>query len=165
MEFSDLDRLAAAIQKERQRRPIEVLAIEGHSTSGKSHLAAALGDRLGMAVVSTDRFLSPGCETCRYVECLDLARLKSAVLGMDAPCIIEGIAAAESLGLIERSADLTVYCKRITAAGLWADDLANYLVQGRPAPDLSMVDRWSVEYHLRRDPEKNSELVYRWVEE
>lgn len=164
MEFSDFEQLVEELEKARRQRSLRIIGVEGHSTSGKTCLAERIGARLRLEVIGTDAFLQEGCETKRYIECLETKELETAVSVAARPLIIEGIALADSLEEIGATADLTVYCKRISSAGLWVDDLLNYQTEGVPNPNLSMVDHWAVEYHLRRDPVANTDLIFRWVE-
>jgi hypothetical protein len=164
MEVSDLDEVLKGIEKARSKALLTVIGVEGHSTSGKTWLAEQICVRFGWTVLSTDAFLHEGCETKRYIECLDTEKLERAVSEATRPLVIEGIALADSLDRIGLAADLTVYCKRISPAGLWVDDLLNHTIGGVPNPDLFTVDYWAVEYHLRKDPVAGADLVFRWVE-
>jgi hypothetical protein len=164
LEVSDLDEVLQEIEKARSKAPLAVIGVDGHSTSGKTCLAEKICVCFGWTVLSTDAFLQRECETKRYIECLDAKRLERAVSDAVRPLVIEGIALADSLDRIGMAADLTVYCKRISRAGLWVDDLLNHTTEGEPNPDLSMVDYWAVEYHLRKDPVAEADLVFSWVE-
>lgn len=164
LEVSDLVEVLDEIERRHSQGPLGVIGVEGHSTSGKTCLAEKIGSRFGWTVLGTDAFLEEGCVTQQYTQCLDANRLDEAVSGAARPLVIEGIALADSLQLIGAPPDLTVYCKRISPAGLWVDDPLNHTADGVPNQDLSMVDHWAVEYHLRRDPVNEADLVYSWVE-
>jgi hypothetical protein len=164
LEVSDLEEVLKEIEEARSKALLTAIGVEGYSTSGKTWLAEKICVRFGWTVLGTDAFLRRDCETQRYIECLDTEKLERAVSKAAPPLVIEGIALADSLDRIGLAADLTVYCKRISPAGLWVDDLLNHITEGVPNPDLSMVDYWAVEYHLRKDPVAGADLVFRWVE-
>jgi hypothetical protein len=134
-----------------------VVAVEGHSLSGKSttsrHLAAALSWQL----IGTDAFAQQGCKAPTYVACLDVGRLAVAIAGRgQAPLLVEGICVRDTLEAVDVVPSLYVYIKRITQAGRWAED-----PESAPSlSDLSLVDRWSATYHSRAKPLERADIVF-----
>jgi hypothetical protein len=160
-ELTNETALVSAIQEMCSLRCI--VAVEGHSTSGKTTLSRRLAGFLEARLVSTDDFAIDGCRAARYVDCLDFTRLSQALdaaRNANPILILEGICLRDTLSRAGIVPTLYVYVKRMTQAGLWADDLANYVKEGAPVPDLSRTDRWSVEYHLHSDPLGNATIVF-----
>lgn len=167
-EFLDTDSLAAAVKVYLAREPRGVVAIEGHSTSGKSHLGRDLAKRLDAVVLETDSYARDGSDAPTYLEAIDVGRLGSDLdrhAGEGGRVIMEGICLRDTLRELAITPTLFIYVKRMTPAGLWADELENYLEDGRPAEGLSWTDYQSVEYHVRERPEDRADFVYVRTEE
>ena len=70
---------------------------------------------------------------------------------------IDGICLRDTLARCGLTAGAFVYCRRITQAGLWADDPQDRTHQDRPnRDDPSWVDWQSTDYHLREHPLETS---------
>lgn len=167
-EFTDIASLVVALQDGIVQGKGAVVAIEGHSTSGKTTLSKALSERLNAVPLSTDAYARPGSTAGGYVERMEHERLGADVDRMvanGALVLIEGIALRDTLRKVSTVPYVFIYVKRITPAGLWADDPENYLKAGRPASWLSWTDRQSVEYHLRESPHERADMVYIRTEE
>ena len=158
--FVSTDALYDALNLSRQTG--RVIGIEGHSTSGKSHLGKELANASGATLISTDTYARERQHGDRYQDLIDLARLRAdVVVGSERRFVfVEGICLRDVLNAADVKPDLFVYIKRITAAGLWADDPENYLTDGRPNPDLSWVDRQSALYHIQHSPLEFADFVY-----
>jgi hypothetical protein len=160
VETSDFTTIVDHIRTQISLGGIRVIGVEGFPTAGKSTLVRKLAAEIRCACVHTDDFLQPGCREPAYIRCLDLKRLGARVDQEPEPVLIEGIGLLDSLDAIGRGRDLGVYVKRMTQAGLWADDLANYSVDGQPLEGISQVDYWAVEYHLRRHPHVDPDVMF-----
>ncbi|HWL40180.1 MAG TPA: hypothetical protein VNO75_08060 [Gemmatimonadaceae bacterium] len=131
-ECLDTDSLAAAVKLYLAKEPSGVVAIEGHSTSGKSYLSADLAERLGAVVVGTDSYVRDGSDAPTYLEAIDVRRIGSDVdrhVDAGQRVIIEGICLRDTLRELAMTPSLFIYVKRMTPAGLWTDDLENYLAR------------------------------------
>ena len=139
-----------------------LVGVEGHSTAGKSTLATDLGHRLDGRVFSTDGYVEATREVETYVEMLRLDELaRDLAAAPDSFVVVEGICLRPTLRATPCGrARLFVYCKRITQAGLWADELENYFEDGNPASWLSWVDRQSVIYHTEERPDEKADVVF-----
>ena len=159
-----LDELIVALRKLRNAGRTLVVGIEGHSTSGKTTLGKLLAIRFAAPHVGTDSYVDRDKDADSYVGILDLPRFKAAVqaeLGKYDFLFIDGICLRDTLAQCGLRAGVFVYCRRITQAGLWADDPQNSTHQGRPnRDDPSWVDWQSTDYHLREHPVERADLVY-----
>ena len=167
LDISDLKSLVAAIRPHVSSRGT-LIGVEGHSTSGKTTLSKTLADQLGGTVVSTDDYVDSGSNHDSYPRRIRLGELRkdlAHVRSLQPVVFFEGICLRRTLELISLVPKIFVYCKRISRAGLWADDPQNHTENGRPLPGLSWVDLQSVVYHLRAKPLENADLVYAWQEE
>jgi hypothetical protein len=165
--FSSIDSLNIAVTKRVGNAQGFVVAVEGHSTSGKTYLSKDLSRRVGATAVSTDSYARESSEAPSYVDRMDLERLSRDVnrFKQVGPVIIEGICLRETLRALAIVPGLFIYVKRVTPTGLWADDLENYVEHGQPASWLSWTDRQSVAYHLREHPQERADFVYERTEE
>jgi hypothetical protein len=156
-EFDEFEPLARAVKELVDPASGAVIAIEGHSTSGKSFLTKSLGDRLEIPALETDSFarqLRSADET--YLALIDTAGLLgeiSRLTNSGSRVMVEGICLRDTLTAIAIAPKLFIYVKRITAAGLWADDPDNEL-------DGNWVDRQSIDYHARERPLERADFVY-----
>jgi hypothetical protein len=164
-EFTDLNALLAAVKRRIGDAPRAIIAIEGHSASGKSYLSEDLAERLGAAAVGTDSYARDRSKAPTYVEriqldslAVDIDRLTEAGL-----VIIEGICLRDTLREIAIVPTAFIYLKVITVSGLWRDEVENYLEDGQPSGNWT--DRQSVEYHLRENPHDRADFVYVRLEE
>ena len=159
-----LDELIVALRKLRNAGRTLVVGIEGHSTSGKTTLGKLLAIRFAAPHVGTDSYVDRDKDADSYVGILDLPRFKTAVQaepGKHDFLFIDGICLRDTLAQCGLRAGVFVYCRRITQAGLWADDPQNSTHQGRPnRDDPSWVDWQSTDYHLREHPVERADLVY-----
>src|SRR5207302_9604393 len=141
-DISDLVTLVATI-KPRLKRAGSLIAIEGHSTAGKTVLSNALADACGGAPIGTDAFVDKDRNAGKYVDLIVLHKVAAALtqLRRKHPVVfVEGICLRDTLRSLNVTPQAFVYCKRISQAGLWADDPENYLENGSPRSDLSWVD-------------------------
>lgn len=167
-EFVDFASLVIALQTEIVPTDATVIAIEGHSTTGKTTLSRDLAERLNGVSLSTDAYARPESTAGSYVERIQHERLRAdldQLIANRSLVVVEGIALRDTLRRISAAPHVFIYVKRITPAGLWADDLENYLQDGRPAAWLSWTDRQSVEYHIRESPHERADIVYVRAEE
>src|SRR2546426_5365243 len=128
----------------------------------------ALADACGGASIGTDGFVDKDRNADTYVDHIVLDKLAAALnqLRREHPVVfVEGICLRDTLRSLNVTPQAFVYCKRISQAGLWADDLENYLEKGSLRSDLSWVDQQSVVYHARARPLENADLVYARHEE
>jgi len=112
---------------------------------GRPILSRNLGARLGITAIETDAFALSESEAPTYVGGIDTAKLGAEIAGATAArlhVIVEGICLRDTLAKAAVTAKVFVYVKRITAAGLWADDPENEL-------DGNWTDRQSIDYHAR----------------
>jgi polynucleotide 5'-kinase involved in rRNA processing len=140
-----------------------LIAVEGHSNAGKTTLAAAIAACGSGRLFSTDSYARQRTpRDGRYLDIIDVGRLQDElVAAAAAPLIVlEGICLRDVLAELRSEPHAFVYVKRITPAGLWADDPENYVTNGVPNGDLSWVDRQSVDYHLRESPYELANLIY-----
>src|SRR5207237_10753357 len=77
-DISDLVTLVATI-KPRLKRAGSLIAIEGHSTAGKTVLSNALADACGGAPIRTDAFVDKDRNADRYVGHIVLHKLAAAL--------------------------------------------------------------------------------------
>lgn len=123
-----------------------LVGIEGHSTSGKSTLGKKLALLSGESLFSTDEYARQRKKNDAYPDLVDVERLKRDVKAVSGRSLsfIEGICLRDVLESAGLKPDVFVYIKRITQAGLWADDPENYVSNGKPNSGLSWVDGQSV---------------------
>jgi hypothetical protein len=158
-EFTNVNSLHSALTAAWPGRCL--VGIEGHSTSGKTMLAKALATVGGGAFFSTDGYARQRRPGERYQDLVDLARLRRDVSATGGSLIlIEGICLRDVLDAAGLRTDTSVYVKRISPAGLWADDPENYVTDGVPSLDLSWVDEQAVSYHVRTSPLERADYVY-----
>ena len=163
MVFTDMQPLASAIVNRLDRSRDAIIGLEGHSGAGKSMLAAALARACDAVVVSTDAFVDTKPNANTYLEYLSLDRLAAALtdaLAGGDTVLVEGICLRDTLRALGVVPELYVYVKRITPAGLWADDPDNLSEHGEPLAFLPWVDRQSVRYHLCEAPLAHADFVY-----
>jgi hypothetical protein len=124
-----------------------------------------LAKRLGGVAVGTDSYSRDGPKTATYLQRMDLDRLARDVdrLARAGPVIVEGICLRDTLGALRVAPTAFVYLKVMTVAGLWRDELENYLEDGEPAG--SWTDRQSVDYHLREKPHERADFIFVRVED
>lgn len=164
IEVSGFPKLVTMLRRRVGETPGSVIGIEGHSTSGKTTLATDLALACTGERISTDMYVDRGSSANAYADRVlyeklnaDLARLRLE----NTLIFIEGICLRDTLRRIALSPQTFVYCKRMTQAGLWADDPLNYVDEhGLPQSTLSTVDGMSVEYHLRVCPLEKADIVY-----
>ena len=145
--------------------PGSIIGIDGAYGSGKSHLAADIANRLGLAHVKIDDFASktgqPYLLQLRYPELrqrISGARAQGAVL-VDGICL---------WGVFERLAmvpDVTVYVKKFNDDGYWADeetcdleiiDLNSPMLQSKGAA----LARDVAAYHQGFDPVPKADYIF-----
>ena len=165
--ISELNSLLAAI-KPRLKSVGSLIAIEGHSTAGKTFLSKALAAASGGVPIGTDSYVDKNRKADTYLDHIMLEKLAFALNHLrqsNRIVFIEGICLRDTLKSLNIAPQAFVYCQRITQAGLWADNPQNYLENGSPRSDLSWVDQQSVAYHLRARPLENADIVYARHEE
>ena len=146
-----------------------VIAIEGFTGSGKSHLADSLAEELGFSVIHTDEFIFGDDESLPYAKRLDYKRLRATLDEngkREATTLFDGICARESLRNLGVNADHFIYVKRIGQNGLWYDGLHLEDFEGNQAisenneePHLS-----DFKYHVAARPHEHADVVFERVE-
>jgi len=166
-DFNSVEALIVAVRQRVGDARGFVVAVEGHSTSGKSYLSKNLAKHLGASVISTDLYAREGSQAPSYVDRMALDRLSLDLtrFARAGGVIIEGICLRDTLRALALVPRPFIYVKRISPAGLWADDLENYLEHGQPASGLSWTDSQSVAYHLRESPQDRADFIYARTEE
>jgi len=79
--------------------------------------------------------------------------------------LLEGICVGWTLERLQLRAPhriYRIYCKRMTQAGLWADETTNYATDGVVDSSLSPFDQQVVDYHLKVQPDAKATMVYAW---
>src|SRR6266550_4361932 len=109
----------AAIIRERALAARSVIGIDGATGSGKSTVAAALGQLLKAEVLSLDSFLNQN--EGRFFKSLRLEELTSRLGEAKGTTIVEGVLLLQVLEALSVSCDVLVYVKRVGLAGRWQD--------------------------------------------
>ena len=138
-----------------------ICSIDGHRQSGKTSLADRLALHLQAKAIHTDGFRIPRREGQPYVDQLSLEEL-AGEFGTEGLILVEGICVGWTMKRLKLSVPHRLYCKRMTDAGLWADDTLNFLVDGVPDSGLSPFDQEVVRYHLESEPDAHATVVYAW---
>lgn len=145
-----------------------LIAVEGASTSGKTHLAKALTQAQSACFLSTDRYYNTGVLGERYQDELRLEEIRTDVAALRCGhqrVVVEGICLRDTLELIDVRPDVYVYCKRISPAGIWHQDPeADGLLDPESGSIQALIDWWSHEYHLRSEPHLVADVVFEWNE-
>jgi len=143
---------------------LHICSIDGHRGSRKSWVATRLAKDLGLPCISTDAYRIRKREGLPYVDQLSVEALAAEVARYNGSTLIllEGICIGWTLQRMHLTASTRVYCKRMTQAGLWADDLENYVTDGTPDSGLSPFDTEVVVYHLETWPDLNANVIYPW---
>jgi cytidylate kinase len=108
-EYTDIKSLAAAALPQFEQVSGAVVAIEGHSTSGKSFLSKDLAARLGITAIGTDSFVRQRSTEATYLELIDTARLRREITQLTSAgsqVIVEGICLRDTLAAIGKSGRL-----------------------------------------------------------
>lgn len=135
--------------------------------SGKTTLAFELAELLGGIRVGLDSYLHTDRDGTKYVDELrhsylksDLAKLKAAFSFV----VVDGICLREALDKVHHTADLFVYVKRISKAGIWHDEmhLEDY-ESGECIPE-SWLQLNDLSYHLERRPHETAAITYERIE-
>lgn len=161
--FDDVGELASALEIESSCGP-KIVAIEGASSSGKTYLAKQLSSLIKAPAISTDPYYRTGFKGARYTDGLRLDELMQDIkrlLRTRQSLIIEGLCLRDTLDAVSLVPDAFVYCKKLSAAGLWHDDPER---QEMPPADSesvqALVDRWSLTYHLRTQAHERATFVF-----
>jgi hypothetical protein len=157
-----LDDLIVALRKLRNGRTL-VVGIEGHSEAGKGFLCQALANRLAAAHIKTDSYVHRDKEADSYVGRLDLPRFNAAVqaaFGKYDFLFIDGICLRDTVAQSGLRVGAFVYCRRITEAGFWGNEVLARAKPNRADPAGAWVDWWSTDYHQREHPLERADLVY-----
>lgn len=139
-----------------------IVTIDGHPGSGKSTLASALMETLGCGVLGTDTYVQKERDGERYVDLLDGKQLQSdfeSLCVRHSTVLVEGVCIQDTLERLGQSADLLVYCKRITQAGLWADDPTFDRHPERSRDSPGWLDSVVYQYHLRVCPHGRADVI------
>jgi hypothetical protein len=119
-------------------------------------------------VVSTDDYANSSSTAYEYPERLDLDRLRrelSAATSEHPVVVVEGVCLRWVLQELGIAPSIFIYCKRISTAGLWTDDPANYVKGGALTEGLNWADGQSVGYHNRECPLERADIVFSRTEE
>ncbi len=161
-----IDELCARISA---AAPETVVGIEGFCGSGKSMLANKLGKRGRMSVVHMDDYATKFDEPPPYPECVDIVRLRSALVTRDPlrASVVEGICLRDVLALVGIAPRLLVYVKRIAGSGLWHDKfhLEDFEAGQPDAGDIEEPHLSDFRYHQRSRPHERADLIYERVED
>ena len=161
--FDDVAKLASALVTGHCGSP-QIVAIEGASGSGKTCLGRELGSVIGASVVETDPYYRTGFKGASYEDGLRLDDLEREVMRLlrgGQPLIIEGVCLRDTLEALSLTPDAFVYCKKLSATGIWNDDPE--LLETPPADFESvqaLIDGWSLDYHRRTDPHERADFVF-----
>jgi len=151
----------------RELAPGAIVGLEGFSGSGKTKFAHQLSLRLSVNVQHVDSFATAFDNPPRYLDCLDLVKLRRALEEgeQSRPLIVEGICLRDVLSRIGMSATTYVYVKRIGKNGLWYDGLhLEDFEAGNPIPgDTAEPHHSDLEYHARIRPHELADLTYERV--
>ena len=80
--------------------------------------------------------------------------------------VVEDIVVRDTLDSVRRTADVHIYCKRVSPAGVWNGDPEHDLMLGNPSSlSEARIDAWSHEYHLRRRPQERATYMFERVED
>jgi hypothetical protein len=166
--FDQPQLLQAALRSHYTGEQHLLIAIEGHSSAGKSTLCTTLSRLAGSPSFGTDSYSRQRGSADNYCDLVDAERfavdVRSAIENFWIT-FVEGICLRDVMDQGRMIPDLTVYCKRISAMGLWNDDPTYNVERGKPRMGLSWVDSQSVLYHLKSLPLKRSDYVFVWREE
>jgi hypothetical protein len=137
-----------------------IVMIDGCARVGKTRLARMLAKRLDAAAIDADCHINRGQDA--FIAALRADELKTAVEAAQARSkvvLVSGVCArdiAEKLGLAPA---LFVYVLRKTAAGVDGDmDILDADVQHDFS--CSPLDAELAEYHKRRQPRRNANILY-----
>jgi hypothetical protein len=162
-EYSNIALLTEAIRG-RAMSPPHLVGIDGHSGAGKTRLGQDLAKVAKAPLLSTDTYALEVQDADEYPDRLDLHRLAgdvAAVSGAQPLVFVEGICLRHVLRRIGMWPQTFVYCKRVSAVGLWPDDPANtFQMDGRTKPGLSWTDRQSALYHRATCPLESADLIF-----
>jgi hypothetical protein len=165
-----VDDLLAELHRRRPTNSSIVVGIEGASFAGKTTLARQLSAGPNAFRISTDCFRIAGRTGSRYTDGIDAVGFGSDLTKLRSRfdvVVVEGICLRDTLELVNQTADLAVYCKRLSAVGVWNDDPALFSDRELSADCGGQVriDRWSVEYHQRQRPIERADFIYERVED
>ena len=153
-----------------ERHESRIYSFDGHRQSGKSWVSKRLAQDLNLPRIGTDDYRIKALEGRPYVDQLSFPDLTADIAkhASAGPVLIEGICIGWTLKRIDGLLAVPVtriYCKRLTQAGLWADDTENYLdSNGMAEAGLGAFDTEVVNYHLETSPDLNAEITYSRLE-
>jgi len=176
-EYTDYDAFAARLRQLIREHSPKIIGIEGVMQAGKTHLAGRLAQDLGAVLVEIDKCSYKNRDPERfqslpdelpYSKLIDLDALNrelSAALASAALVIVEGICLRDMLRATNRTVDITVYVKSLSAnTGMWHTeyDIEDY-EGGSEVYEGFYKDE--IDYHSRMRPHELAELVFVRVEE
>lgn len=122
-----------------------------------------------MDVCHVDNFARKFDQPPPYAECLNIGQLHRALEQREQtrPIVVEGICLRDVLTLVDVSASIFVYLKRIGINGLWYDELhLEEFEREEPVPgNLIEPHRSDFDYHARVRPHEKADLVFERVED
>jgi hypothetical protein len=185
-EITSADELAAILQRDFASDLQGVIAIDGRDDVGKSTLAADLCERIGGAVISVDDYIEEAQGV--YLPALRVSDLRSALVEVAPPRIVEGVCLRDVLQAIDCNSAVHIYVRRVIVGGYWrhkvicdpaepveeiiaredaslrqfAEDAARISGEEPPAPELirlTPLREEIIRYHARMVPFRAADIV------
>ena len=138
-----------------------LVMIDGCTLAGKTWLAHDLADRLSAVAIDADDFIKRRQDA--FVDALRAGRLKAAVdaaLASSKIVLLSGVCARDVADRAALSPTLYVYVQRNTTVGVVADMDIIDAEDGLLNEVLHPLDAEIADYHYRRQPRKNADIVY-----
>jgi len=161
-EIHELDELEAAVRDIRAG----VVTIDGCAGVGKTTLALAISERLGIPLVDLDDFVAPN--EGHFVEALQANELSAKIaseLARNAVVLMSGVCMREVLARIGYPATLSVYLLRKTYMGLPGDWDCFHVEDGIEAQQvmLALYSELELEvyaYHRGHRPRSSADITF-----
>lgn len=140
-----------------------VIGVDGFMSSGKSTLSRELARQLGAVHLEIDHYADPAREATSYIGKLRVSELAADFTTLslaNASLIIEGVCLRRVLCAIGVRADVFVYVKRLSQAGLWHDGLhlEDFASETPDSDDWLNTDVNS--YHLICRPHERADIIF-----
>jgi hypothetical protein len=147
-----------------------LIALDGCTGVRKTRLAEKIGAaRPDSEVIEVDRFLEPNQD--QYVAALRVVQLREAVwraLNRSGIVILDGVCARDVICLIGCNAAFHVYVQRNSSVGV-PQHLDILDQEEKDAPSFhdpacppSLLELELAEYHRRRQPRRNADIIFVW---
>lgn len=146
-----------------------IIALDGFTGSGKSHLAGELQRDLGACVVHTDEYVCGSDESAPYLYRLDYKRLRSDVnrASRNSSMItIEGICLRQVLYRASFSASIFVYVKCLANNGLWYEKfhLEDFIAGNEISENRIEPHRSDYSYHVIERPHERADIIFQRIQ-